>query len=101
MKGKVESYSGHPVDGISLEGWVSRSGREAWRGSVTIDKDHSFRIPLKLSDHGEYRLTIRALDATGETRDFEHRFTVSSGLSLKAELENAASGDFTIRSATL
>ena len=101
VKGKVESYSGHPVDGISLEGWVSRSGREAWRGSVTIDKDHSFRIPLKLSDHGEYRLTIRALDATGETRDFEHRFTVSSGLSLKAELENAASGDFTIRSATL
>jgi uncharacterized protein YfaS (alpha-2-macroglobulin family) len=53
VKGKVESYSGHPVDGISLEGWVSRSGREAWRGSVTIDKDHSFRIPLKLSDHGE------------------------------------------------
>ena len=101
VKGKVESYSGHPVDGISLEGWVSRSGREAWRGSVTIDKDHSFRIPLKLSDRGEYRLTIRALDATGETRDFEHRFTVSYGLSLKAELENAASGDFTFWNAKL
>jgi len=101
VKGKVESYSGHPVDGISLEGWVSRSGREAWHGSVTIDKDHSFQIPLKLSDRGEYCLSIKALDATGETRDFEHRFTVSSILFLKAELENAASGDFTIQSATL
>lgn len=101
VKGKVESYSGHPVDGISLEGWVTRNGSVSWRGSVTIDKEGSFQIPLKLSGQGEYRLTIRALDATGETRDFEHRFTVSYGLSLKAELENAASGDFTIQSATL
>ena len=101
VKGKVESYSGHPVDGISLDGLVTRNGSVSWRGSVTIDKDHSFQIPLKLSDRGEYCLSIKALDATGETRDFEHRFTVSSILFLKAELENAASGDFTIQSATL
>ena len=101
VKGKVESYSGHPVDGISLDGLVTRNGSVSWRGSVTIDKEGSFQIPLKLSDRGEYCLSIKALDATGETRDFEHRFTVSYGLSLKAELENAASGDFTIQSATL
>lgn len=101
VKGKVESYSGHPVDGISLDGLVTRNGSVSWRGSVTIDKEGSFQIPLKLSDWGEYCLSIKALDATGETRDFEHRFTVSYGLSLKAELENAASGDFTIQSATL
>ncbi len=101
VKGKVESYSGHPVDGISLDGLVTRNGSVSWRGSVTIDKEGSFQIPLKLSDRGEYCLSIKALDATGETRDFEHRFTVSSILFLKAELENAASGDFTIQSATL
>lgn len=101
VKGKVESYSGHPVDGISLEGLVTRYGSVSWRGSVTIDKEGSFQIPLKLSDQGEYRLSIKALDATGETCDFEHRFTVSSSLSLKAELENVASGDFTFRNAKL
>ena len=101
VKGKVEDYSGHPVDGISLEGLVTLHSREAWRGAVSIDKDGTFRIPLKLSDRGEYRLNLKALDATGETRDFEHLFTVSSSLSLKAELENAASGDFTIWNARL
>ena len=101
VKGKVEDYSGHPVDGISLEGLVTQSGREAWRGAVSIDRDGAFQIPLKLSNRGDYRLNIRALDATGETRDFEHRFTVSPSLSLKAELENAASGDFTVWNAVL
>ena len=94
VKGKVENYSGHPVDGISLEGLVTQYGREVWRGAVSIDRDGTFQVPLKLSDRGDYRLNIRALDATGETRDFEHRFTVSPSLSLKAELENAASGGF-------
>ncbi len=101
VKGKVESYSGHPVDGISLEGLVTRYGRVAWRGAVSIDKEGAFRIPLKLSDKGEYRLNIKALDATGETRDFEHRFTVSSSLSLKAELENAASGEFSFQNSSV
>jgi len=101
VKGKVESYSGHPVDGISLEGSVTRNGSVSWRGSVPTDKDGSFQIPLELSNQGEYLLIINALDATGETRDFEHRFTVSSSLSLKAELENAASGDFTFWKAKL
>ena len=101
VKGKVESYSGHPVDGISLEGLVTRYGNVAWRGSVTIDKDGSFQMPVKLSEQGVYHLSIKALDATGETRDFEHRFTVSSNISLTAELENAASGDFTFWNAKL
>lgn len=101
VKGKVESYSGHPVDGISLEGLVTQYGRVAWRGAVSIDKEGAFRIPLKLSDKGEYRLNIKALDATGETRGFEHRFTVSSSLSLKAELENAASGEFSFQNSNM
>ena len=94
VTGKVVTYSGHPVDGIALDGVVSHYGKEVWKGSVSIDKDGSFRIPLRFSDTGDYRLIIRAIDATGETSDFEHEFKLSRQLLLKAELENAASGDF-------
>lgn len=94
--GKVVSYSGHPVDGITLEGVVMSFGREEWKGKVSIDKDGSFKIPLRLLNQGEYVLKIRALDATGETLDFEHRFRVGTSLSLDVELANAASGEFSL-----
>lgn len=101
VSGKVVSYSGHPVDGIALEGVVTRYNNEIWKGQVSIDKDGAFRIPLSLSESGDYRLNLKATDLTGETRDFEHRFTVSFRLSLEVELENAASGDFSFRGSKL
>ena len=101
VSGKVVSYSGHPVDGIALEGVVSRYNKEIWKGQVSIDKDGSFRIPLTLSESGDYRLNLKATDLTGETRDFEHRFTVSFRLSLEVEMENAAPGDFSFRGSKL
>ena len=94
VSGKVVSYSGHPADGIAVDGVVTRYNNEVWKGQVTIDKDGAFRIPLKLSESGDYRLNLKATDLTGETRDFEYQFTVSYRLSLQVELENAVSGDF-------
>ena len=101
VTGKVVSYSGHPVDGVALHGVVSHIGKEVWKGSVSIGKDGAFRIPLYFSDTGDYRLKLRAIDATGETSDYEHQFTLSRYLSLKAELENAASGEFSYQSTQL
>ena len=92
----MASYSGHPVDGVSLEGTVTRNSTEIWTGSVPVDLEGSFRIPLHLKEQGEYKLDIHAVDATGETRQFEHRFTVSSFLSVAAKLGNAADGDFSL-----
>ena len=89
ISGKVVSYSGHPVDGITMEGVIMRFGREEWKGKVSIDKDGSFKIPLRLLNQGEYVLKIRALD-------FEHRFRVGTSLSLDVELANAASGEFSL-----
>lgn len=96
VRGMVASYSGHPVDGVSLEGTVTRNSTEIWKGSVPVDLEGSFRIPLHLKEQGEYKLDIHAVDATGETRQFEHRFTVSSFLSVAAKLGNAADGDFSL-----
>ena len=96
ISGKVTSYSGHPVDGITLEGAVSRrySRNEYWTGRITVDRDGSFKLPLNLPNRGYYNLTVRAIDATGETHDFEHGFMVSPYLSLSVELENATPGEF-------
>lgn len=91
--GKVSSYSGHPVDGIMLEGRITSYSREVWKGTLSIDGDGAFRIPFTVQGTGNYKLTVRATDATGETRDFEHEFRVSSGLSLSVALENAAPGE--------
>ena len=99
--GKVASYSGHPVDRIDIEGIITHNGKDVWKDVVPIGADGSFRIPLNLQSKGDYRLNLKAVDATGETRSFEHRFKVYSGLSLKVELDNAASGDFSFWSAKL
>ena len=98
VKGKVESYSGHPVDGISLEGKVTRYGREEWKGPVVTDIDGAFNIPLRLKERGAYVLEINAVDVTGETLGFEYGFTVSPYISLSVELENADAGDFSLGS---
>jgi hypothetical protein len=97
--GKVVSYSGHPVDGIALEGRVTRYGTEVWKGPVSTDIDGSFRILLPPSQQGPYVLNIKALDATGETREFEHRFQLTTTLSLDVELENPGEGEFFFRHA--
>ena len=99
IRGKVVSYSGHPVDGISLEGRVTRYGTEVWKGPVSTDIDGSFRIPLHPSQPGPYLLNLKALDATGETREFEHRFQMTTSLSLNVELENTGEGEFFFRQA--
>ena len=94
ISGKLASYSGHPVDGVSLEGTVTRNSQEVWMGPVSPGLDGAFRVPLHLKEEGEHVLNIRAVDATGETRQFEHRFSVTSYISLSAKLDNAAAGDF-------
>ena len=99
ISGKLYSYSGHPVDGISLEGRVTRYGTEEWKGPVSTDIDGSFRIPFHPSKSGPYILNIKALDATGETREFEHSFQVTTSLSLDVELENPGEGEFFFRHA--
>ena len=97
ITGKVASYSGHPVDGISLKGTVTRYGVGKWKGPVAIDKDGTFRIPLRLSDRGDHRLTLEAVDATGESFKVVHDFKVDPSLSLSVKLENAAEGEVSLR----
>ncbi|MDT3356130.1 MAG: hypothetical protein LIR35_00865 [Bacteroidota bacterium] len=96
ISGKIRSYSGHPVDGIILEGKVFRYATNTlWEGPLAIDMDGSFRVPIRVNDSGRYTLTIKAVDATGETRKIDHRFQVSSSINLAVNLENKALGDFT------
>lgn len=99
VKGKVESFSGHPANSISLEGRVTMNNRDVWNDEVSMESGGTFQIPLKLPNAGNYCLIIKAMDATGETREFKHNFTVSRNLSLKAALENPTSGEFSFRGA--
>ena len=94
--GKVTSYSGHPVDKMKLEGRLTRYSREVWKGAVSVDADGAFRIPLTLDMGGEYELTVRAIDATGETHDFKRVLWASPNLSLSVELENAIPGALSV-----
>ena len=96
VEGKVVTYSGHPVGGIALEGTVTRFGREYWKGPIALDKDGVFKVPLNLPMTGEFLLKVKAVDATGETREFEHNIYLSSGVVLNVEMENVGDGDFSI-----
>ena len=102
--GKLTSYSGHPVDGIAVDGIVTPyyvPRQEEWKGQVTVDASGAFLIPLNLNIPGKHRLELHAVDATGETRRFEHVFEVTSSLSLQVELDNSAGGDFSYGSKKL
>ncbi len=94
--GKAVSYSGHPVDRMTLEGRITSYSREVWKGALSIDGNGAFRIPFTPTDSGSYKLTVRATDASGETHDFEHKFRVSPGLSLAVKLKNAAPGALSV-----
>lgn len=99
VKGKITSYSGHPVASAGVSAEVTLGGRLVKEVPLEISQDGAFMLEfLDESTEDEayspYEIEIKVIDVTGETKAFSCRRHVMRHPSMNIELENPAEGSF-------
>ena len=96
VRGKVSSFSGHPLSSASLTYSVGRFGRTFASGKLRLDADGSFTIRFGTKDNDDYGgilgVTVKVTDATGETKEFSRTVSVLNYFNILVEVTNAAKG---------
>ena len=73
ISGRVLAYSGHPVSGARVQGWLSSiEGKQ----EVTTGDDGSFAFNFLPDRTGTTEFTCKVSDATGETLDLTEPLTI-------------------------
>lgn len=99
VKGKVSSYSGHPLSSASVSYVVNRGRIQLKEGSLTLSEDGSFSLEFPAGDsYDSYAVTVKVTDATGETQEFSHGVFISNSFDLEAEVVNHAEGQCAVLS---
>ena len=99
VKGKVSSYSGHPLDAAEVTYEIDSWGTLLADGEIKLESDGSFSVKFpSVKDRYWYRLKVKVKDATGETSEFSRRVFVLNAFSIEMNVENAASGDIALGS---
>lgn len=96
VTGKVSSFSGHPLSTASVSYSVGRHGKTYASGKLPLDADGSFTIRFETYDNddsGFFGVTVKATDATGETKEFSRIVSVLKYFSLAVDVTNASKGD--------
>ena len=97
VKGKVSSYSGHPLDAAEVNYEVDCWGNIVADGEVKLESDGSFSVKFpSVKDRYWYRVTVKVMDATGETSEFSRRVFVLDAFNIEMALVNAAVGDISL-----
>ena len=97
VKGKVSSYSGHPLDAAEVNYEVDCWGNIVADGEVELESDGSFSVKFpSVKDRYWYRVTVKVMDATGETSEFSRRVFVLDAFNIEMNLVNAAEGDIVL-----
>lgn len=98
VKGKVTSYSGHPVSSATMVAKVSLDGRLVREETVKIKEDGSFEIDFIDEAFGDvyspYEIEVIITDLTGETLSFFHRQYIMRRPVVSIDLENNSAGSF-------
>ena len=99
VKGKLTSYSGHPLDAAELTYTVDSRGERIASGVVPQAADGTFAIRFQTKqDRYWYSVTVKVKDATGETKEYSRSVYVLNYLNLSLNLENADKGDVLVTS---
>ncbi len=97
VKGKVTSYSGHPLDAAEVSYMVDSWGTIIHEGEVELGSDGSFSVKFpSVEDRYRYRVTVKVKDATGETDEYSKNVFVLDRFDVEAVLENASEGSVTL-----
>lgn len=93
VRGHLKSYSGHSLSSARATYEVGNFSQKLSGGKVDVASDGSFEIscpPAK--DNYLYRFTVKVVDQTGETQEFNKVVYVINSLNLGVSLDNAANG---------
>ncbi|MBR1576021.1 MAG: carboxypeptidase-like regulatory domain-containing protein [Bacteroidales bacterium] len=94
VRGVVRSYSGHSLSGASLSAQVLLYNELIGEQAVQPQADGSFALHFTPQRSGLYRTTVKVVDATGETLDFETSVYVSDEVRVGLDVLHAADGLF-------
>lgn len=96
VKGRIASYSGHPVSSAKATYEVQYSGRKYAEGKLDVAPDGRFEIRFRSASegvwYGSYYVTVKIADATGEIREFTSWLRTFDSIDLNVSLENDAEG---------
>ncbi len=100
VKGRVFSFSGHPLSAARVSYSVERFGKVISEGSLHPGSDGSFSFGFPTENRDDYfrniyTATVKVTDATGETREFARRVLAVDAFSIGLDLKNASAGNFT------
>ena len=94
VRGRIQSYSGHSLSGAAVSAQMLRYGEVILEQPVSPEADGSFSLRFTPQQAGLYRVTVKVVDATGETQDFDTSIYVSDQVRVEVEVLDAADGSF-------
>ncbi len=102
VRGNVKSYSGHSLSSASVSYTVRESGSVCDEGALALDGNGDFEIAFKSDDsyYAYYIVTVKVIDATGETLEFSKSVTVYGNLDFSTRIDGAAEGSFRLKEST-
>lgn len=94
VRGRIVSYSGHSLSGATVTAQVLRYSEVISEQGIEPAEDGSFVLHFTPKHSGLHRTTVKVVDATGETLDFETSLFVADRVTVRIDVLNAADGSF-------
>ncbi len=94
VRGRIQSYSGHSLSGATVTAQVLRYGELIAELPVEPAADGTFSLHFQAAHEGWHEVTVKVVDATGETLDFHTGVNVADAVTVEMDLENEAEGEF-------
>lgn len=91
VSGAVKAYSGHVLSGARITYTVDINGRKSEEKPLLLSDDGSFKLSYKTDFSTQYQncvLTVKVVDATGETLEFTDYKRVSANFNLYVNVKN-------------
>ena len=92
VSGVVKAYSGHVLSGAKITYIVDINGRKSEEKPLSLSEDGSFAVSYMTDFSTQYQncvLTVKVVDATGETLEFTDYKRVSANFNLYVNVKNA------------
>ena len=94
VRGKIRAYSGHNLSGATVTAQVLRYGEVISEQTLEPAADGAFSLVFNPEQNGYYDVTVKVVDATGETLDFSTGVYVVDRINLSVDVLNEADGEF-------
>lgn len=93
VRGRVSSYSGHPLSAARFSYTVDAWGDRIGEGTLALEEDGSFVLRFaSQEDRYLYDVKVKVVDRTGETKEFSRRVFILDRVNLSVRLVNAQEG---------